>query len=54
VKVVTRCTSSLGENDKILITCYVRPVHLSCWFFTNTYIEVFFLQLKDEFPLGIP
>jgi len=30
-----RCTSPLGENDTIVITCYVRPVHLPCWVFTN-------------------
>jgi len=29
------CTSPLGENDKIHITCYVRPIHLSCWFFSS-------------------
>jgi len=34
-RVVMCCTSPLGENDNILITCYVRPVHLPCWFFTN-------------------
>jgi len=33
------CTSPLGENDKILITCYVRPVHLPCWFFTNKFLH---------------
>ena len=37
-RVVMRCTGPLGENDKILITCYVRPVHLPCWFFTNKFL----------------
>jgi len=32
------CTSPLGENDKILITCYVRPMHLPCSFFTNKFL----------------
>jgi len=34
------CTSPLGENDKILITCYVQLVHLPCWFFTNKFLAL--------------
>jgi len=50
VRVVMRCTSPLVENDKILITCYVRPVHLPCWFFTNIYLlqYVFFFWKRDK------